>query len=156
MLVRIADLADAAALLDLVRDVENGTDWLLHEVDVITSYSIHYTKLYERWKPGGAEGRESADLAGSFAFAGGTRLSVVFGVEFLTDGAFVYLVAADVAAPAVCTTETVETGLESVQYGVPAIFTAHGLENRHPQPPVEQGNNRPLFAEYHYASILSK
>lgn len=32
MLVRIAELADAAALLDLVRDVENGTDWLLHEV----------------------------------------------------------------------------------------------------------------------------
>lgn len=33
MLVRIAELADAAALLDLVREVENGTDWLLHEMD---------------------------------------------------------------------------------------------------------------------------
>ncbi len=33
MLVRIAELADAAALLDLVREVENGTDWLLHEVE---------------------------------------------------------------------------------------------------------------------------
>ena len=33
MLVRIAELADAGAVLDLVREAENGTDWLLHEVD---------------------------------------------------------------------------------------------------------------------------
>jgi len=44
MLVRIADLADAAALLDLVRDVENGTDWLLHEVEELAMDATSMTR----------------------------------------------------------------------------------------------------------------